>query len=164
MGLGTLILGKRKSTFIGIVKVEVLQSETITISSKATENPVELGYNVTDHIIVYPIKIKSTFLVSYYSLFAGGLKTSNASDTYEVLKAQHNLKLPIFYINDLDVFPICHLESISIPRSSSDGRGLTFEVSLKTIDIILPLGVPFAGTMLGGAAGTVRQIASAVTL
>lgn len=165
MGLGTLLLGgKQRNTYVGFVKVNLPLSENITLSSQSTDLPVELGYNISDHIIPLPTKIQTTFQVSDYSLYSKGATKSTAAETYAILKLQHNLRLPIFYINDLDIFPLCHLESIGVPRSSDNGRSLVFDVSLKEIKILLPLGVPFAGSMLGGSAGIIQQCSSLVSL
>ena len=162
MGLGTLLLGADRKTYIGVVKVNVMLNETIDISSKATEFPVELGYNITDHIIINPTTINATFYVSDYSLFSGAGILSGASTTYRLLKIQHDLGIPLTYINDLDIFPLCHLEKISVPRNSETGRGLEFTVQLKEIKIVLPLGVLFPDSMLGGSGAVVAQVASTV--
>ena len=164
MGLGTLLLGANKKTYLGIMKINLVLNEDTDISSNSTELPVEAGYNITDHIIINPERINLSFYVSDYSLFSSAGILSSASSAYQLLKLQHDLAIPLSYINDLDIFPLCHLEKIHIARQAETGRGLQFDVQLKKIKIVLPLAILFPDSMLVGTGAVISQVASTLVL
>lgn len=163
MGLGSLVLGDRNNRYLGVVKINLLTSERISLRSAVTKEAIELGYDITDNIILEPYQIDLSFYVSDYSIVSDSV-LSKASSVYTALSLQRSLRLPTLYVNDLDVFTSCVITAIAINRGSDNGIGLPFDVTLQEVTVVPPLGVLFPKSNLGGGSGTVRSVASTAVL
>jgi len=165
MSLSTLIFGGRKQVSIGALQVDVLESETIEMTSQSTDHAVETGVNISDHFIKNPRKVSATFTISDWHLRQSTVQANRAQAAYELLKLQrelqHTLGMPFSYVSHLEVFPFMHFESISVPRNNSH-EALTFDVTMKEITVLLPLGVSIPTELID--VNRVNQLASLVTL
>lgn len=165
MGVSTLFFGQRKNTFINFLKVDVLTSETITFDSEQTQLPIEFGFEITDHVILGPTKISASFLISDSHVNVGGAvggRFSRATAAYEELKIYRQLKLPIVYVSNLEVFPTMGITSLSVPRNVGDGDSLNFDITLQEVRILTPLGLSYPTNILSPAIA--QSAASLVTL
>jgi len=160
MSLTTLFFGQRKTTSFGFFQADVLKSERIDMKATVTKHPVELGFEISDHIILQPFQIAAELYISEQHVSGGaGSRVANA---YELLKLQRATKLPFSYVSNLEVFPFCYAEEISAPRSSMDGDSITFSLKIQPVVVLPPLGVPLPVDIVSPVA--LATVASLVTL
>lgn len=129
-------------TKIGTVAVDVSPSQNHVFPSKITENPVEDGTIFSDHVILLPIQVDIEGRVSDASLtianaisgaFTGKLSAAEAFN--ELVKLQLD-KEPFVVVTGLKVYQNMMLENLSVPRSSTDGKSVHFNATLKEVQVI----------------------------
>ena len=162
MGLTTLFFGQHKQTKYGFLTADLLKSEKITMAADVTKHPVEFGFEITDHVILKPYQIQSTFYISDSHIKASSSNISRVAIAYEILKFQRLSKLPFSYVSNLQIFPFCIATNIGIPRSAGDGDSISFELTIQPIQVLPPLGLPFPGGAMSLVAGA--ALASLVLL
>lgn len=141
MSLSTLFFGQRKDTLWGFLTADVLVSETIDMSAEVTNHPIEVGFEITDHVILRPERIRAEFYISdqHDSSFLG----SRVSTAYDILKLQRASKLVFSYVSALEIFPFCIATNISAPRTSTSGDSITFDIEIQPVRVIPPLLIPY---------------------
>lgn len=87
MGIAQLI--RRKKNKIDTIVLDVIITEGATATSRLTENPVEEGANVNDHIIIEPMTFYTEGVVSNISAnILSQFSSLKASLTQDLTKAQ----------------------------------------------------------------------------
>jgi hypothetical protein len=152
--LATTVVAKINSEF-ETIEFDAMISESHRYSNRVTENPVESGGVVTDHIINDPITLRIEALVSDTPLgvkgfqaagqriaaAAGGALGGSAAETRPGPAADAFGKLirlwkergRVTVVTGLQVYRDMAIESIDIPRDANTGRVLRFQMSLKQI-------------------------------
>lgn len=127
------------SSFVGITKqiqdlqIDIVSSEIIELPSETTDNPIESGSEVTDHIINKPILLRMVCQI-------GGSTLLNFTDRklegYEALKKLRDDKLPVTVVSGLETFSNMLINNISIDRNLQNASVLQFSIEFKQAKIV----------------------------
>lgn len=127
------------SSFVGVTKqiqdlqIDIVSSEVIELPSETTDNPIESGSEVTDHIINRPIMLRMICQI-------GGSTLLNFTDRklegYEALKKLRDDKLPVTVVSGLETFTNMLINNISIDRNLQNASVLQFQIEFKQAKIV----------------------------
>ena len=127
------------SSFLGVNKsiqdleIDIVSSEVIELPSETTDNPIESGSEVTDHIINRPIMLRMVCQI-------GGSNLTNWTDRkiegYEALKKLRDDKLPVTVVSGLETFTNMLINNISIDRNLQNASVLQFQIEFKQAKIV----------------------------
>lgn len=127
------------SSFIGVTKqiqdlqIDIVSSEVIELPSETTDNPIESGSEVTDHIINRPILLRMVCQI-------GGSTLLNFTDRklegYEALKKLRDDKLPVTVVSGLETFSNMLINNITIDRNLQNASVLQFQIEFKQAKIV----------------------------
>lgn len=127
------------SSFVGVTKqiqdlqIDIVSSEVIELPSETTDNPIESGSEVTDHIINKPIILRMVCQI-------GGSTLLNFTDRklegYEALKKLRDDKLPVTVVSGLETFTNMLINNISIDRNLQNASVLQFQIEFKQAKIV----------------------------
>jgi hypothetical protein len=141
MGLLSLVYGTKKQLQIAQIEVDVSVSETHETDCDVTENPVESGANITDHVQVKPARLTVEGLVSDTPIkFLQGVRDlfddNRSRKTYEELLAIQTAREPIDVITGLKQYSNMILKTLTVPRNSDTGRSLRFTAQFQEVRIV----------------------------
>ena len=127
------------SSFVGVTKqiqdlqIDIVSSEIIELPSETTDNPIESGAEVTDHIINRPIVLRMVCQI-------GGSTLLNFTDRklegYEALKKLRDDKLPVTVVSGLETFSNMLINNITIDRNLQNASVLQFQIEFKQAKIV----------------------------
>ena len=127
------------SYFVGVTKqiqdlqIDIVCSEVIELPSETTDNPIESGSEVTDHIINKPILLRMVCQI-------GGSNLTNWTDRktegYEALKKLRDDKQPVTVVSGLETFSNMLINNISIDRNLQNASVLQFQIEFKQAKIV----------------------------
>ena len=127
------------SSFVGATKqiqdlqIDIVSSEVIELPSETTDNPIESGSEVTDHIINRPIMLRMICQI-------GGSTLLNFTDRklegYEALKKLRDDKQPVTVVSGLETFNNMLINNISIDRNLQNASVLQFQIEFKQAKIV----------------------------
>ncbi len=127
------------SSFVGVTKqiqdlqIDIVSSEIIELPSETTDNPIESGSEVTDHIINKPIILRMVCQI-------GGSTLLNFADRklegYEALKKLRDDKQPVTVVSGLETFSNMLINNITIDRSLQNASVLQFQIEFKQAKIV----------------------------
>ena len=127
------------SSFLGVTKqiqdlqIDIVSSEVIELPSETTDNPIESGSEVTDHIINKPILLRMVCQI-------GGSNLTNWTDRkiegYEALKKLRDDKQPVTVVSGLETFTNMLINNISIDRNLQNASVLQFQIEFKQAKIV----------------------------
>lgn len=127
------------SYFVGVTKqiqdlqIDIVSSEVIELPSETTDNPIESGSEVTDHIINKPIMLRMICQI-------GGSTLLNFTDRkiegYEALKRLRDDKQPVTVVSGLETFTNMLINNISIDRNLQNASVLQFQIEFKQAKIV----------------------------
>lgn len=127
------------SSFFGVNKsiqdleIDIVSSEVIELPSETTDNPIESGSEVTDHIINKPILLRMVCQI-------GGSNLTNWTDRkiegYEALKKLRDDKQPVTVVSGLETFSNMLINNISIDRNLQNASVLQFQIEFKQAKIV----------------------------
>ena len=154
MALLSLIFGRLPGLgfkTIGFLPVDVFTEETITLSSEVTENPIETGGVITDHLFNKPTGLR----------IVGTCRSEQRGVAYQILQTLHEMREPIFIATGLQTFTNMALVELSIPRTWRNAASLEFTAEFKQLRFVTASTAP--ATSSAPAAGGARDTASGVT-
>jgi len=164
--VGFLFEGTNDRTFgiineqqtIASFEVDAVLSETHVFSRQITENPVENGQPINDHIIINPVTLEIQCIVTdapikgiiegvqnAYDNFLKGSRYTN--DCFGALYALYELKDFLTVYTQYRTYEKMVVENITISRAPEDGEALIFTISLKQVRVVrsatttLPKGI-----------------------
>lgn len=127
------------SSFVGVTKqiqdlqIDIVSSEVIELPSETTDNPIESGSEVTDHIINRPIILRMICQI-------GGSTLLNFTDRklegYEALKKLRDDKQPVTVVSGLETFSNMLINNITIDRNLQNASVLQFQIEFKQAKIV----------------------------
>lgn len=127
------------SSFVGVTKqiqdlqIDIVSSEVIELPSETTDNPIESGGEVTDHIINKPIILRMVCQI-------GGSTLLNFTDRklegYESLKKLRDDKQPVTVVSGLETFSNMLINNITIDRNLQNASVLQFQIEFKQAKIV----------------------------
>jgi len=139
---------------IGVMTLDISIKETHTRSATVTENEVEDGTVVSDHVRINPERLEIQGQIAEFPVGLGGVAGITAvglqrkllpssglvkgvrkkpEDAWSYLKEVFNLGEPIEIVTGLQAYDDMIIEELTVPRSSSDGKSLIFNVKLKRV-------------------------------
>jgi hypothetical protein len=141
MGLLSLVYGTKKKLSIAQIEVDVAVAETHETNCDITENPVEAGANVSDHVFFKPVMLTVEGLVSDTPVkFLAGLTSlfddNRSRKTYEELLALQEDREPVDVITGLKQYNNMILKTLTVPRSADTGRALRFTAVFQEVRIV----------------------------
>lgn len=121
--------------------------EDHTIENTITDNPIETGGIVTDHVQtqprVFPLEVVQSLTPdSLLGLASGAFAGVPPSltrhiDTWNRLKTAAELRLPFTVITSLEIFTNVVIERLSTVRTADTTNALIFSMVLRTIEIAI---------------------------
>ena len=139
---------------IGVMTLDISIKETHNRSATVTENEIEDGTVVSDHVRTNPEKLEIQGEISEFPIGLGGVSGVTAvglqrkilgseglvkgvrkkpEDAWTYLKEVFDAGEPIEIITGLQSYEDMIIEELSVPRSVRDGKSLVFTVKLKRI-------------------------------
>jgi hypothetical protein len=153
MGLLSLVLGKRKKFTVGVLTLDVLISESHSRTAVITENPVEDGTVISDHIILDPrVLTINGFVSNAHPVITSFQQAFTREDK---VKAAFELLEDIYYarelftvVTNLKVYEDMFIETLSIDKTSDTGDALNFNMDLKEVRKVENVTIAIANTKL----------------
>lgn len=138
----TQLFFKTKS-YIGIIEIDSIVEESVTIESEITEYPVEAGANVNDHVIIKPAEFLMKGVVSdssnYYIYDTSTIKdrfvgdVSKSKVVWEQLLKLQAERQPFVLIQNLKSYSNVLITSLSTSQDKDTSRALFFTAALKEV-------------------------------
>ena len=133
----------KKGNYISTVELDVIIKESATATSKLTENPVEFGANVNDHVIIEPMTFTTEGIVSNVSssfigqftrvpaIFSG--ENTKAKEAWEALLELQANKTPFTLVQGLKEYENIMILSLSQNQDKDTSNGLFFTATMKEL-------------------------------
>ncbi len=133
----TLYFNTDREYLIGDLNLDLILSEEEQLSGRATSNPVEEGYDVSDSIETDPTVLKlSGFITNAPVKDVDGSLATRYQDAVRTLKEIRMNKLPVTIVATQDVYENMAIEQLTIPRNADLGESVEFSLTLKQISIV----------------------------
>jgi len=131
-GFATIIVSK-----IDTIEIDAVLNEIHQYDADITENPVEDGTVYSDNVVLQPIRLEMTCRITDASASLLNLRFSGAADdAFKSLVRLQRSRETFDVVTGINVYKNMMLQSVSIPRESSDGRSIRFTAILKEILIV----------------------------
>ena len=119
---------------IGDIEMDASLNEDHTFPAQITRNQVEDGSQYSDNIVILPIILNLTARVSDASMIPLVPNFgSKAIDAYNGLIELQSSRSLIEVVTGINVYQNMFLENITVPRASSDGNSLRFELRIAEL-------------------------------
>lgn len=145
--------GGRRQKRIGFLRVDVFTYERVSYESAVTENPVEFGGVVTDHVYNRPTRLR----------VRGTVDAARRGAAFQSLKLMHESRLPTFVSTGLQVFPLMVMSRLDIDRGETNASPLEFSAEFTEITFALSQLAVDVQSAAEGAQDTVASAVSAGT-
>ena len=136
---------------IGFLPIDAFTQETITYSNEVTENPIETGGVVSDHIYAKPIGLRVTGVIS----------SGRRGLAYQLLVAMHQSRIPLFVVTGLQTFTNMALVELTFPRDVDTADSLHFSAEFRELRFAFSTSAPSIASAGGGAANTAAPTTNA---
>jgi len=133
----------KKGNFISTVELDIIITETASATARVTENPVENGANVNDHIIIEPMTFTTAGVVSNIgSTLVGQFSrvasiftqnTTKSTEAWEALLELQANRIPFTLVQGLKEYPNVVILSLAESQDKDTSRGLFFTATMKEI-------------------------------
>lgn len=166
----------RKGNFISTVELDIIISESTTATVRVTENPVENGANVNDHIIIEPLTFTTAGIVSNISSSTIGQftriptifsqSTAKSKEAWEALLELQINKIPFTLVQGLKEYNNVVLISLTESQDKDSANGLFFTATMKEIIFVGVKAItaeqfnepPIADKMIPAIKGGLKQL------
>jgi len=140
--------------------------------NEVTQNPVETGSPITDHIIEKPDKLRLQGVITNSPLrgefagqyFGGDTESPRIQTAFDAIRELHKSRDVIVVYTKHAIYTDMAIESVSIPRNAQIGEEVQFTMELVNIRFVntqmvtLPPGIsPKKAAKAGGAAGATAK-------
>lgn len=120
-----LFLDPVEPSSIGQIEFDVLVSHDTVLSAEVTENPVEEGFPVHDHVVLRPLKLSmvvaiSSMPVTWYDRF--GLDPMRMENNLEKIWDIYLARQPVMIITHNRVYEDMVMTEFKFSRNKEDGR------------------------------------------
>ena len=145
-----ILFGQDKAT-IGMIQIDATVQETHVTTAEVTENPVEDGASVVDHVQLRPVEITIEGVISdtplglpiLQNIVAVGRtvatifgKQRRSVDAYNALLKLQKERKPFTVTTGLKVYPNMILTELSVPRTSQTSRAIHFTAVMREVVIV----------------------------
>lgn len=110
---------------IGSLGLDIVSVESLTLDSTITDNPIESGSMVSDHVINMPQSLRIEAILS-----------GDVQRKYDEIKQLRAAREPLTVVTGLDVFDSMCIESIVINRTRATGDSLPVAIDLREVVIV----------------------------
>lgn len=141
----------KKGNFISTIELDIIISESATATAKVTENPVEFGSNINDHIIIEPMTFSTQGVVSDISSSIIGQFTrtptvfnrgnSKSREAWEALLELHASRQPFSLVQGLREYQNVVILSINERQDKDTSKGLFFNATMREIIVVGSPGI-----------------------
>lgn len=131
---------------LGVVTVDASISEDHNAEIETTDNPVEVGADVTDSARPKPRTFTMEGLVSDSPFVSGnaGAQPGRSLTAYKQLLQLHDTPQLITVVTGLETYQNLLMTSLNVPRTAQTGRAVRFRASFKEIQIVASQTVQIA--------------------
>ena len=133
----------KKGNFISTVEIDAVITESASATVRVTENPVEFGANMNDHIITEPMAFTVSGVVSNISSNKIGQflrvpsvfskNTSKSKEAWEELLELQINKIPFTLVQGLKEYRNVVILSLTESQDKDTSKGLFFTATMKEI-------------------------------
>ena len=133
----------KKGNFISTVEIDAVINESASATVRVTENPVEFGANINDHIITEPMAFTVVGVVSNISSNKIGQflrvptifskNTSKSKEAWEELLELQINKTPFTLVQGLKEYRNVVILSLTESQDKDTSKGLFFTATMKEI-------------------------------
>lgn len=133
----------KKGNFISTVSLDIIINESASATVRVTENPVEFGANMNDHIITEPMTFTVSGVVSNISSNKIGQflriptifskNTSKSKEAWEKLLELQINKTPFTLVQGLKEYKNIVILSLTESQDKDTANGLFFTATMKEI-------------------------------
>lgn len=152
---------------VGNVKFDVLMNESIERSAEVPQYPVEDGYKVSDAILISPLTISITALISNMPVtWKNKFKGQSHRTKTEVNKLikLYEKKTPVSYYNRQKRYKNMAITSLSIPKTEEMTECVEISLTLQEVKVTKPKVIDIdASYMRSGTTGTYAGTAATTT-
>lgn len=130
--------GTRQLPKIGLLEVDAHISEDHQWNNLIPSHPVESGYSVNDAIIRNPMTLTLESMISVAPIYPDVVSDKSlrrADNAYNKLARLATSSTLLSVVTGVKTYRNMAISSLSIPRSSSDGLSLKFNISFQEIRI-----------------------------
>jgi hypothetical protein len=140
MGLAQLFF--KKGNYISTIELDVIVTESVSASVRMTENPVEYGANVNDHIIVEPMTFSCEGIVSNVSSSVVGqfirapsviADKTKAKEAWDELLALRIAREPFTLVQHDSEYENIVLLTLNRNTDKDTANGLFFTATMKEL-------------------------------
>lgn len=153
--------GQRK-TSIGTLVIEATLSENHEATCTVTDQPIETGARISDHIILDPERVTIQGFVSDTPLSSSSGFNSQA--TFDELYAIREARQLVTAVTGYKVYTDMAITRISVPRDQTTGQAIRFTVELKKVNRVGSLTIQLFEDVLSEVNGVVDQASSRLNL
>lgn len=148
MALSFLFGSNKPAKAIGSIQIDAFVEENLNFENSLTDNSVEDGVDITDHVALRPISVTVRGVIPSNKgiLPFGG---NRRQEVYEQLKELYEARQPIDVVTGLEVFSDMMIVSLNISRNLGNSAGLEFTCELRQIKIVGNQPVSLLGGLLG---------------
>ena len=180
MSILGIIFQQGKASIGGLV-IDATLRETHISSSDITENPVEEGAKITDHVqnkpdelimegvisdspLGFPILGNIINIVNTVTTLFG--QSSRSQDGYNKLRELKTKRVPFTVITGLKRYENMVIKDLNIDRTATTGKSINFRAVIKEIRIVSSqtgsgLSGNLGGSIAAGAAGSIKDVGQA---
>lgn len=150
MALLGLVFGTGPKLKIAELDVEVAISETHESAVQVTQNPVENGVDITDHVQVLPRKlqiegaisdtpisflsgVRSVLSGAFNLLTTGDFGKSSTATAYDTLRNILNTKEIVEIATGFDLYENMIMTSLRVPRDANSGSVMRFIATFQEV-------------------------------
>jgi len=133
----------KKGNFISTVEIDAVINESASATVRVTENPVEFGANMNDHIITEPMTFTVSGIVSNISSNKIGQflrvptifskNTSKSKEAWEALLELQINKTPFTLVQGLKEYRNIVILSLTENQDKDTANGLFFTATMKEV-------------------------------
>lgn len=146
MPLSILRPSSRTPNRIGALIIEATLVENHSLDSTVTEQPVENGANVSDHIITKPPRVTIDGFISNTPV--KDKPGNNAQNAFEALYNIRDAKELVTVVTGFKVYDNMAIISVTVPKDSRTGDAIRFNVELLQVRISSSNSTSIFGSVL----------------
>lgn len=134
----SVLIGRKTKSKIATLEIDVTLTENHRYESLVTQNPVENGSDITDHIQLEPVVLNlDGFITNTPIALPEDIdKYQRADDAFQSLLDIRNARTPVDLITGLTVYTNMVLRDLEIPRNRTTGETLRFSATFVQVIIV----------------------------
>lgn len=125
-------------TKIGTVSIDVSPNQSHRFPTRITENPVEDGSVMSDHVVLLPltVEIEGRITDASTTLSEGFRAEGTAKDGWRELVRLQKQREPFQVVTGLETYENMLLEEVIAMRTPEDGQSVKFAAILREVQIV----------------------------